>query len=354
MAATSLYNALASGLPDENYFLAQNPFFNAGRSVSSWNLPAPTNNFEAIFGPALQGFLAGTLTGYGKHDARQEAYNVYAPLLSSLNSSRPESAPYGPLTYDDALKVNPYASSTMPEGWNARVGQQQLFQALIKADAENEFAQKKAEQQGALMNSLMGKGLQLAPSENGGGLTIAPIPGYAEALAAQEAAVTQAKNGGVLPGVPAPLKDEATKEIQSIASSKKAENFIHSEFERAKKQSSLEALIPGSSAANEMVGVQTNLRTFLQNYIGREMNTPEQKALMEALPDWNDTNKQIEQKEKGFMGLLKGMTKSTPILDAYGPKIPDSSNQAPPPSGSIPSIGGMFNGEKVLSVTKVR
>lgn len=86
-------------------------------------------------------------------------------------------------------------------------------------------------------------------------------------------------------------------------------SFTAKQFDDAKQLNSIKAAIPGTTAANEFAGIQTNLRTKLQQMIGREMNGPEQEKLMSALPDWNDTSAQIDKKKERFLDLVSSVAK---------------------------------------------
>lgn len=86
-------------------------------------------------------------------------------------------------------------------------------------------------------------------------------------------------------------------------------SFTAKQFDDAKQLNSIKAAIPGTTASNEFAGIQTNLRTKLQQMIGREMNGPEQEKLMSALPDWNDTSAQIDKKKERFLDLVSSVAK---------------------------------------------
>jgi hypothetical protein len=118
--------------------------------------------------------------------------------------------------------------------------------------------------------------------------------------------------------------------------------FVEKQFDDAKNLHSAFALIPGTQSANEMAGIQTNLRTKIQQALGREMNGPEQEKLMAALPDWNDTAGQIEAKKRRFTDLVQNLI------------TPSAQGGAPKAASGLPKVGGVFNNEKVLSVKKLK
>lgn len=142
---------------------------------------------------------------------------------------------------------------------------------------------------------------------------------------------------------PAFLGDKGGNPVDNLS-------FVNKQFDDAKAFNSVMAAIPGTTAANAFAGIQTNLRTKIQHMLGREMNGPEQVKLMNALPDWNDTKEQIEDKKMRFAELIKSISKARPETGF------DSTGMAPAVAGPAPSIpqpGELFNGEKVLSVRKV-
>lgn len=169
-----LLSLLAGSLGGEQDYWAQDPFFGAGRSVASWDLPRPTSNAEAIFGPALQGGLAGLLTGYGMKSANQSAYKDYSSILRPLQG---QSDFVGPPTEEQAL--HGYLSETAPEGWTPKIGKSDLVLASLMQEAQREQEAKKLERQYDMEKLLAGKGVAISPD----GTELTPIPGLAEAEA---------------------------------------------------------------------------------------------------------------------------------------------------------------------------
>lgn len=169
-----LLSLLAGSLGGEQDYWAQDPFFGAGRSVASWDLPRPTSNAEAIFGPALQGGLAGLLTGYGMKSANQSAYKDYSSILRPLQG---QSEFVGPPTEDQML--HSYLSETAPEGWTPKIGKSDLVLASLMQEAQREQDLKRLERQYDMEKLLAGKGVAISPD----GTELTPIPGLAEAEA---------------------------------------------------------------------------------------------------------------------------------------------------------------------------
>lgn len=154
----------------------------------------------------------------------------------------------------------------------------------------------------------------------------------AKALAPLEVETTLAKNKGLidqerqrygagfagLGSLPSGLQDNAIQQAAVKAQSGKVLDFIDQQFEAAKKIPSLQALIPETTAANNVKGISITLGTALQAALGREMNAKEQERLQSALPDWNDSATQIEAKKQMFKEMYNAVTKATPLADSVG------------------------------------
>ena len=129
-----------------------------------------------------------------------------------------------------------------------------------------------------------------------------------------------------------------------------AMDFISKQFDDAKNISSLAALMPGSTASNEFAGIQTNLRTKLQQMLGREMNTPEQEKLTVALPDWNDTKAQIDAKKARFMDLIKSVSKGGSGL---GSALSGGNTASSIPPDAVPTGRTTLDGKPIYRVNGV-
>lgn len=119
---------------------------------------------------------------------------------------------------------------------------------------------------------------------------------------------------GQISNLPQALQDDAIKQVATAEQSKKAQDAIDTLFEKAKEIKSWQAAIPGTTAANDMSGVKIGLTNMLQSLQGREMNDQARQALQPALPDWNDTKDQIEQKKILFKQMMGVISPSTPLV----------------------------------------
>lgn len=142
----------------------------------------------------------------------------------------------------------------------------------------------------------------------------------AKAIAQQKALLELQKNQNgdgrlsQIANLPQALQDDALKQQAQVEQSGKLNSTIDTYFNQAKDISSGLALIPGTDDANKMSGVQIGLTNMLQGLQGREMNDQAREALQPALPDWNDTKDQIEQKKQLFKQMTNALTPSTPLF----------------------------------------
>ena len=119
-----LYEALAGSIRPETDYFQSNPLYISGLGIAQAPLPQARTNAEAILGPLVRGLAGGTLLGFGRNQAYDEAYGD-ARKNSLLQS------------------LSPYQSSSRPEGWNPRQGQ---TDAIIEALKQQQEYQKGIEQ----------------------------------------------------------------------------------------------------------------------------------------------------------------------------------------------------------------
>lgn len=277
MATSPLLEALSGA----RYSANEDPF-GIGAQALGASMPhlvnqysTPGRNFGTVLGASL---LAGILGGYAKkrtNEANQTLMSDAAMLLKSPGS-RDEIIAKEP-------RLNELASALQMQEYSNNIEQQQKQQ-----ERQLESQQKIDE-----FRSM--------------------IPLEAERAGSIKQAETAAE-GGLTPAMRTNLVEEqgAKQEQGNLL------GFVDQEFEKAKGISSLGALVPMSDASQELDGVQGSLRTVLQKYLGREMNGPEQEKIVKLMPDWNDTEVQIEMKKARFKEMMASMSKSTPLLDALG------------------------------------
>lgn len=138
----SILSALMGGVGDENTYIAQNPWAQAGRGIAGIQTAAPRNNTEAFLMPFLQSSLAGALSGYGKNQAQQAQYGdlrnlVQSPLLA------------------DALAEDPnltamFTAEDRPADFSAKAAKNELLLAALKQEGIDQFERKKQEKQAEL------------------------------------------------------------------------------------------------------------------------------------------------------------------------------------------------------------
>lgn len=322
MAPGALYEALASGLGDENYYRSQDPYYMGGRALLGMELPRATNNTEALLGPLLQGLMGGALTSYGKQSANQMAFEDYArsPLLSALYS-RPEGSEFGPLTEADAFSM-----STVPNDWNPRVGKQDLIFEALQRQVADEQAAKSAE----LRNKLM---LEFSPE-------------MIQLEAAKAGAIEQAKAGvGGLPGIPKAAEGAALKELPVKQKRGEIDGYVNQLFSEAEKVPWYGALSTHQSGGTKLGTIQEEILGRTQQLAGHEKSGSALESVKNFVPDWNDSDKEMEIKKEGLKRYWKGLLDATPILDS----LSGASETAGPPPGAVLS-DRTYKGQPVYMV----
>lgn len=151
----TLYDALIGDLSEKDY-LSTNPYYLSGYGVGQMQLPKPTSNAEAIWGPVLQGALGGALRGYGQYNANQSAFTDIAnnPLMKSLTQN------IGPVasgdTYGQMLdpEIQAYAKGEMPDNFTIKQGKNDLILAAIQKEIADKEEEKKQEAKARIIQSL--------------------------------------------------------------------------------------------------------------------------------------------------------------------------------------------------------
>lgn len=135
---------------------------------------------------------------------------------------------------------------------------------------------------------------------------------------------------GGIGGLPPGMQDDALRQQTAASENIKAQDFIDQQFDQAKQIRSLEAMIPGTTGANNMKGIQIALTNALQKVVGRELNEGTRQQLLGALPDWNDTEGQIEEKKVRFKGIIDAISPATPLIGSAGGSIAESTAASTP------------------------
>lgn len=366
MATASELALLAQALGGESDYLAKDPFFMGGRAFSQMALPAPTNDLEAWLGPALQGGLTGLLTGYGRSRAEDQAYKDYRPYLQSALQN-PYNSFVGPLTSQQSnesnmiqeaiLGADPYAAEMRPEDWTIGQGRLDLLQKALAAENQQALEMEQAKSQSALQEMLL-KDYGAVLTKDG---QIETLPALSEALANKERMIAEAKAagqmaGGLSGGLMKP--DDLAKEVGTVANKEQSIQFIDNAIQIAKKQNDKGMGALGALTGSiPFVGVPTAEKQTLDaigeamvgqvdKVLGRETNSDARTRLINQFgPKWYDSDAEIERKGELFKEYVKSLSPATPGLSAAG--------LTPSNTSGLPSVGSIFNGEKVLSIKKV-
>ena len=143
-----LYDLLAAQLQNKEYYEAQDPFYRGGQALmgAPWGTPKSSAD---LFGAALiKGLGGGILTGIGRENARQSAYNAYGeiPFLQAQLQGRPKDL-YGPMTLEQTQDaISPlYGRKEAPEDWSVESARPEAILGLLQARSINDIQNKNAE-----------------------------------------------------------------------------------------------------------------------------------------------------------------------------------------------------------------
>lgn len=157
----SLFELLAAPVKSQQQYREDDPFYRGGLAALQMGV-TPETNSEAIWAPAIQGLLSGSLLEYGKRRANEAAYSDISGLLGSQGS--------GPLTQTQSL----YSSPSAPPGWSYEKGRTDLIREALSGQLEQQKQLEKIKQEASIKKALIPQGMIL-DTETG---TASPIPGY--------------------------------------------------------------------------------------------------------------------------------------------------------------------------------
>jgi len=221
----TIFDMLGGSLGNEDFYQAQNPWYRTGQglltSLANGTGPTPTTNTEAIFGPALQGLLAGAAMRQGRNSAEEEAKKAYtdSPIFQLLKGSQIQGN-VGPVAsgeeYGKALtEADPflmYKTGALPEGWTADKGKQDLGLATLILNSQQE-AQQKAQEIRDKLNAEYGPEAVALKAKLAGEEAAAK-------KAAEIAAERDAYGGGLDPKTARDLEDKTYKRVTDLPSFK--------------------------------------------------------------------------------------------------------------------------------------
>lgn len=318
----TLLSALMGGVGDESDYLAKDPFALAGRSVGTWNMPAPKNNSEAWLMPIIQGGLMGALGGYGRSQAQQAQYGdmqslVQSPLLA------------GALAQDPELSAM-FSGEERPDNFSSKAAKNELLLAALKQTGIDEYERKKQD----TADELKAK------------VDLATNPQILDAeveKARRIAEASKAKDDSGLVGIPKALQGEAVKEITTRAVKKETDSFIDDQFKTAKdlKQIYGGLKIPFTSiqtaTADKLNGISASLQAKAQQILGNEPSDKMRARIDATIPNWTDSDANIEEKKKAYRQLIAGISSPTPILDQLAPSKEEKKTSPKPNAASYPN-----------------
>lgn len=307
---------------------AEDPYLTGARSVASWQMQ-PQTSAEAIWGPAVQGLLAGFLAGQGKKNVNETVFNKIASsnLIKALNPLGVGVS--GPLTEAQSLAGGDIArqyGGAMPEGWTAESGISDLMLQLAQKEQQDQQAIDKYKAQEDLKNSLMIEGVKTEQISLEDAFKMADGKPFTKAT---EEAPISPEFDEIKKVIPKEYRAEALKELGTQTTINRVFGSIDSLLDEGVKL----AKDPTSSLPATMYGVplpQSESKIKRSTLAGQiaSMILPVWKGPLDEkdavrildpfLPSYYDKPSTIAEKKKGLKNLILNNLKDTPILDTFG------------------------------------
>ena len=348
-----LLQYLANSYGSENDYLAQDPWFNAGRSINAMQTPAGRNDAESLLLPLLKGIIGGSVTGYGRQQAQESMYDdIRAQLAGNMNIGPVASgAEYAQDLLGSAL-AGKYSGEDMPDGWTAKQGKGDLLQALVGQSQLQELEQKKAE-----IRAQVAAQMELAQAKEGGSVI------------------------GGLGGLPKGQQDNLIGDLGTDKKVKDALSTIDKNYEKMAEVSTgwttaekvgsniplLGRMVPTPHLDEIRRLTKANVRQ-LDNVSGRETNSDIFKQFTEELQvdPLVDTPERIAEKRDLMKQMVINAAKGTPTLDLVkqlgvikdqpgdlgSMDRPNSDNPPTPPAGY--ELTGNKNANGDWGIRKIR
>jgi hypothetical protein len=329
MARTDLLSLLAGNIGSEDEYIARDPFY-AGAVRFNQTPIQPRTSAEAIWAPALQGLISGTMTGLAKRGGRE---SMYQDVRQLLGSERPDT--YGPLTQAESLMD--YSSPTAPQGWTGKIGQQAILSNLIAGQNlssinkdVNKFLLKTAFESDSLddrdiakaeLQKRLGFNLGAVASNGVGGLdtevkTITPITGLGDRRRQLQRETGSMKVGDAL------FKEEqkvSKKEEAMLSEVKTTLKEVGAVYDEVSSITQTGGALPGVSLLTEtgakIGGTQAVIMGFLQKFAKGNPSDKENAVLQQAMPKWYDSPERVLIKKKKMLTFLELSASGTPYLE---------------------------------------
>lgn len=292
---------------------ASNPYKQAASGISALTPIATgalaTDPKEALAGIALTQLLSGALGGAGNAWTARRVPE-YQQTLRAASQGQP-------------LPQTEYLS---PELFKAAQDKGGLFALMNQREGMKKSADIEAELNKTLLSEVV-KNPQNAKKIKS---ALLELSGTSEESPVDESVQTLEQ----IQELPEGLQKPAIEELGNAGTLDINLAFINDQFEKAKNIKSINALIPTSTASNEMSGIGTSIIGAMEKVRANELSESARKAYMDLMPDWNDTKDQIEAKKSRVLELTRSMVKPTPILEQTG--IRSSATPATGPTSAPP------------------
>lgn len=363
--ATTLYNLLAQAPEGEDYYIGQSPYYNAAKQIAASDNPTYEDNTQALLIPLLKGLVVGGLAGYGKKTAKEEAYRDYTKMLSSLNQEEQKKdldaagvEGIGPVAnaslYEKLLAGEPQIKEA--KDYSYKQGQMEILSRILQRQASDELEQKKAEKKAELELQLETFPFKLKQIEE---------EEKAKAAGKKAGEMATAAGGKGIEDLPVGAQDKIT----SASAVTESLREIKAKFDSMKGVSAAtlqaKSYIPGTKEEQAMNQLQSQIPSLLRalGESGALSDTDMANAKATLKGNLLSSPKDISNRLNNIITLIK--KKSVAVIDDYESgagagglqrlKTNLSAGESSTPSASsIPSVGSMFNGQRVVSVKKIK
>lgn len=355
-----------------------NPWLGAGSAVLKQDYYDPRSSNASNLGAALlSGLGGGMMRGYGKQQAEQEYLDEASALGSVLDMQGPQRM--------EAIDANPVLQPYKPLillGQKRDEEEQAQMAAKIQQQKDMMDYQQQAKAKYAIAKPMVAK--QSALARDAEYITQTLGPDAAKTYLLNKAGVPQAAATTATP-TPAPESESLDDLVRSArfpdASSRNkaieqlnetkilasALTEIRSKWGELKNVKSMDALIPYSPAAAKFNAALLDVMPQFRPIFGA-LAEKEREYAQSLVPDRMDSKETIDTKIQLMEEFLRSKAATASLDVALGAdrvkKLKDKLFAEAPlapgdgldkaDSGGLPQVGGMFNGQKVKSIVRVK
>lgn len=340
MANTSLYAALA-GLPDEQQYYAQDPWYSAGSKTLGMRIDPNiyTNNRDALLYPILQGLAGGAMQGYGEGSALQQALQDASPIYQRITGQEynPDTA-FGPVASGDTYASMLAAGHIQP---SIKQIKGDLLAAVLadenKQEIDREIAKIDRERKNKEDFETFKFNLETSPEEMQRKANQKAMDAEAETRGrlkaeGQEGDASSEKDPimkDILTKIPKALQNNAIEEKGTLdklnEGFKRVEQLMKTGNKVAKEESSslptsmFGVPLPASESKITRDTVAAGLVSVALSVWKGPLDEKDAARIIDPyVPSYWDNAATIKEKENGLKQLLLQNAKATPTLEGFG------------------------------------